>query len=180
MRAKETIRIFVGAVMVYVAIAACGAGSGGGGGNGSTALNDGGGSGSNGGDSSGSGPGKGDSSGGGTLDAFMDAIADALVDPVKDANAGPLPPIVATEACDKAFTTGPGGSFAVHAFPGKLVNDLGALQVITHAVGSSLKGTLGGQTYEHYTGAHSIYLRDGSAAVACYNAADTITFILPQ
>jgi|GEM_PF-6705736 len=167
MRVKESLRVFGGAVVVYMAIAACGASGGG-----SSGADDGGPAASS---SSGASGSASSSAGGGGL---LDAIADALTNPVKDAKAGPLPPLVATELCDKAFTY-PGGAVgkaAIHAYPGKLVNDLAAIQVVDHS--GSYTGTAEGVAYTGAAKANIVYLADGSVAAVC--GGGSMTFILPQ
>lgn len=120
---------------------------------------------------------------GGDGDAVIDALIDGVVSPEDEASAGPLPPDVATEPCNKSGAIGPTGAvYAVHTYSGKTVNDLSAVRIVTHAAPSSSKHTIEGATYEFGGGVP--LLRDGAVAVFCgttgASSYDSVTFILPQ
>jgi hypothetical protein len=120
--------------------------------------------------------------GDGEVDAA--SMLDALANPVPDAIAGPLPPITATESCNKQ-APGPSGVtyvYAEHAFPGYTAMQLASVVTI-----STL--TAAGQTIPGYgQSVGGALVRDGSAAQFCGVTTATtstisvssVTFILPQ
>ena len=58
-------------------------------------------------------------------DAYADALADVIADPTGEANASPLPPEVAEEACAKKYAIG--GTtyrYAEHEYPGASAAEL--------------------------------------------------------
>jgi hypothetical protein len=99
MATKESIKLVVGSIAVYVIMAACSAG--GGSPRSSPGLDG----------SASSGSGSGGNSGSGSDGS---GVFDALTDPVTEAMAAS--PIIATENCN--------GTYAEHAFPGYTVNQL--------------------------------------------------------
>src|SRR4029078_12218543 len=76
-------------------------------------------------------------SGGGSDDAGSgtgsdSSWLDALTDPVPEAEASSRPS-VATDTCNFTVADGrPGFVWAVHAYPGKTVNDLSAVRAVAH------------------------------------------------
>lgn len=155
MKIGQVVRTLASGTALYLVMAACGASDRGGGG-------------AVGGD-------------GGGVDAeqIVDAFIDELGNPVKDANAGPLPPDVATEACDKMG--GVGGStastFAVHQYPGKTAADLSAVQVLAHSVAGTAP-TIDGALFDRIN--LTTIVRDGAVAINCGSQFDGATFILPR
>lgn len=101
---------------------------------------------------------------------------DALVSPVPEAQAGPLPPDVVVEQCDKmGLTVGTTTYFyAEHAYPGKSKADLARVGVVVHLPGGS---PALGHGYEDVVG--SPYVKDGFAAFTCAQG-QSVTFVLPQ
>ena len=104
---------------------------------------------------------------------------DALTDPVSEVQ-GAIPPDIATEPCNVTLPDGsPGVIWAVHAYPGRTVNELSAIRALAHipdmpssSSGSALPG------YNHHVA--QVQLKDGSAAVYCGGNYDSVTFILPN
>jgi hypothetical protein len=103
---------------------------------------------------------------------------DALTDSVTEARAAD-PPDIVTEPCSVTHpNAGPGAFWAVHAYPGKTVNELSAVRALAHIpdMPSSTDGaSLPGYAY-HIA---RVQLKDGSAAVYCGGNYDSVTFILP-
>jgi hypothetical protein len=112
--------------------------------------------------------------------SLVDAIVDGVANPVSEASAAPLD--VATEPCNKTGTVN-GSSFvyAVHEYPGKTVQDLSALRVVSHFVSGPQRPTIAGVAFEQQAGVP--FLRDGFAAAFCGASGaptyDSVTFILP-
>jgi hypothetical protein len=164
----RTLKLLVGSVVVYVVVA-CGSavsgvhGQGDDGGTVDDATNG----------------GSDDALGGGSSSGLMDALAN----PVRDAKAQALPPITATESCDKQVPSTNGAItylFAEHAFPGKSVNDLAGVRTVLHYAGTIPNNPSG---YNDAQGIAS--LRTGYATVLCGAVQGTsnptsVTFILPQ
>jgi len=104
---------------------------------------------------------------------------DALTDPVSEAQ-GATPPDIATEPCNFTLPDASTGFiWAVHAYPGKTVNELSAVRALAHIpdMPSSFSGSdLPG--YDHHVA--QVQLKDGSAAVYCGGNYDSVTFILPN
>jgi hypothetical protein len=104
---------------------------------------------------------------------------DALTDPTTEARAA-APADIVTEPCNVTHPdASPGFVWAVHAYPGKTVNELSAVRALAHipdmpssTSGSSLPG------YSYHTA--QVQLKDGSAAVYCGGNYDSVTFILPN
>lgn len=118
---------------------------------------------------------------GGLTDSAI-ALVDGIANPIGEASADPLPPDIATEQCDKAGTTqGQASLYAVHAYPGKTINDLSSIRVIAHSTAQFVH-VVEGSTYGDLLGAPQF--RDGSVAVYCGPSAtlftSSVTFILPQ
>ncbi len=152
MHLKTTLRALLSGGLLYVAMAACGAAE-----TANAPSVDG-------------GPGA-------ALDAFVDALGDELGQPVEDANAGPAPPTVAEEPCDKdvAINATSNGKGAIHAFAGKTAVDLAPLHAVVTYAASSI--TANGVSFDHYQ-ADSIFLHDGVALVLC-RVGERVTFVLP-
>lgn len=154
MRIATVIRSLVSGSVLYIAMAACAASDHGP----SSALEDGG------------------------PTAALDAFVDELGTPVKDANAGPLPPDVATEPCDKpgSVSGSTGRLFAVHSYPGKTIADLSAVRGQARMPAGAY--TVGGVVYDTFP--VTPIVRAGSVAVYCGGAGaltmDSVTLILPQ
>jgi hypothetical protein len=101
--------------------------------------------------------------------ADVDAIVDAIANPVREASAQPLPPITATEMCDKQTTA---GLYAEHAFPGYTATQLAAMETLVTTKVVTIPGYTQSQGFA--------FVRDGYAAVSCDSAYTSVTFILPQ
>jgi hypothetical protein len=105
----------------------------------------------------------------------MGAIADALTNPESSAMAGGGTPDVAVEQCDKMAPEtdgGPNVRYAEHAYPGKTTTDLVALHAAYHYTTGPFYGSYSVST------APNIFIKDGSALVACGPNVDTVTFVL--
>lgn len=151
MKLRHVCRSLASGAVIYIAMAACGAAE-----SANAPLVD-------------------DGGGGGSLDALVDSFVDEVASPVKDAKAGPLAPLTFDEPCDKDIQiSGTTAKGAVHAFPGKTVNDLALLRVVIPISGISF----GGVPFDRATAA-DIFLSPGAALVAC-TAGQTVTFVLPQ
>jgi hypothetical protein len=169
-------QLFLGSIVVYAIMAACNASSGPP--NDAPSRN----SGSSGGTSPSSGfvsDGQGSGSGG-------QSLLDALTDPVAEANAQSLPPITATEDCNKTTPTNDAGGitiYAEHSFPGYTAQQLArVLSLVTPSVPNNPLATAGYSQYVAPT-----YVRDGYAAAWCgyvgsqgSQVVQSVTFILSQ
>lgn len=142
MKAKSVVQKVAGAVVVYVVVAACGAAGSSPTGTVDPTVRD----------------------GSDVFDGVVDAIVDGVVDPVGEANAGPVPPEVVTEPCNKTYACGSlTCRYAEHAFPGKTAEDLAASVVGVGDLDTSAHRPPG---YSRQ-GAVALFLRDGSAAAGC-------------
>jgi hypothetical protein len=171
MRVEDIARSLAGGVVVYVVMAACSGSqdapgradvAGGSGGMQMSAV-----------DAAGSGGAVAEREAG-----ILESLVDALAEPVAEAKAA-LPPDIATEQCNKTASYNGGAGYymyAEHLYPGKTINDLANIRVVTHLTPASpFPG------YEYQTG--GAYLANGRAAVPCgtngSTSSDSIVFILP-
>jgi hypothetical protein len=103
---------------------------------------------------------------------------DALLDPATEARAAD--PDIVTEPCNVTHAeAGPGFVWAVHAYPGKTVNELSAVRALAH-IPDMPSGTSGSSLPGYNYHVAPVQLKDGSAAVYCGGSYDSVTFILPN
>lgn len=160
----NTFKLVTGSIIVYVAVACASSLSAG--------------PGASAGEDSGSTPRDGSVSG---SDSIGGQIIDALIDPVSEAKAQVLPPLTATETCNKTFqymgtTT---YAYAEHAFPGFTVEQLSAVRVLV-TFGSDYPAAATIPGYRQSVTTPDV--RDGFVALRCgtANTYSSVTFILPQ
>jgi hypothetical protein len=180
MRVYEVAKMVGGSIAIYIVMAACSAARGP---TNWAALSDGGQA------STGGGSGSGGTSGGASRggsdgsDSEGDgaSILDALTDPVSEAQAQSLPPITATENCDKStpYMTST-STYAEHAFPGYTAQQLARVVALaTYTAGS---GDLASAGYTQVAATPQV--RDGYVALWCGLSTgasiQSVTFILPQ